>query len=171
LPLIALGRVVRAHGVHGAVLVAAYNESRPEAMLEADKIYLVPKDGADPVLIRGLSGKLVPKGVIVKLKGFTTREAAETLKGQELAVERASLPEPEEGEFYHADLLGLKALTVSGRELGKVSGLLETGSSLVLVLADESGQEKLIPFTDECVPEVDLALGLLKVAELPGLFD
>jgi 16S rRNA processing protein RimM len=171
LPLIALGRVVRAHGVHGAVLVAAYNESRPEAMLEADKIYLVPKEGTEPVLIRGLSGKLVPKGVIVKLKGFTTREAAETLKGRELAVDRASLPEPEEGEFYHADLLGLEALTLSGRELGKVSALLETGAGLVLVLTDEAGQERLVPFTDECVPEVDLAGRLLRVAELPGLLD
>lgn len=171
MPLIALGRVLRPHGVHGAVLISLYNQGNPESVLEAPRLWLMGRDGEDPAPVQGLSGKLVPKGVIAKIKGFSTREAAETLKGLEIAIDRKDLPDPEEDEFYHADLLGLAAVTSSGRNLGKIESLMENGAGLVLVVVGESGKESLIPFTDECVPEVNLAGGLIRVSEIPGLFE
>ena len=87
----------------------------------------------------------------------------------ELSIDRLDLPAPEPDEFYHADLLGLKAVTESGREIGRVANLMENGAGLILVVAGPGGQEFLVPFTDECVPEVDLDGGLVKVAEIPGL--
>jgi 16S rRNA processing protein RimM len=152
-------------------MVTLYNEGSPDAVLSAPRLWLLPPGGGDPSPVKGFSGKLAPKGVIAKFRGFTTREAAEALKGLELAGDRLDFPEPEEGEFYHADLLGLKAVTADGRDLGKVESLIDGGAALVLVVVGESGAESLIPFTDEFVPEVDLAGGLLKVAARPGLLD
>jgi 16S rRNA processing protein RimM len=153
------------------VLIATYNEREPETLLELRELWLLDPGGGDPQAVVGLKGKAVPKGVIAKLKGVSTREAAETLRGRELAVDRSALPEAGPDEYYQADLLGLEVVTTEGRPLGRVAHLMENGAALVLVVAGPDGREALVPFTEECVPEVDLASGLLKVAEVPGLLD
>jgi 16S rRNA processing protein RimM len=117
-----------------------------------------------------LTGRIALKGIIVKIKGIASREAAGALKGQELAVLRSDLPAPDPDEYYQADLLGLEALRTDGKALGRVVGFLEPGEVLVLVAKDDLGRETLIPFTESLVPEVDLAGGWLKVANVPGLF-
>jgi 16S rRNA processing protein RimM len=151
-------------------MVAAWT-GEPGAILDFPRLWLLGPGGGEPVPVQGLAGKTTPKGLIVHLKGCTTRAAADALRGWELAVDRADLPQAGPDEFYQADLLGLRAVSGSGLELGVVERLMDNGSALVLVVVDPSGRERLIPFTDECVPEVDLAAGLMTVAEMPGLLD
>ena len=81
----------------------------------------------------------------------------EALKGLALYVERARLPAAAEGEFYHADLIGLRALAPDGRTLGSIVGVDNYGAGDILELRLEGTREtELIPFADAYVPAVDL---------------
>ncbi|MDR2140183.1 MAG: ribosome maturation factor RimM [Deltaproteobacteria bacterium] len=167
--LIPLGRIARAHGVQGAVAVSLYNPENPQGLLTAPQVFLLtPSEPPRPVT---LNGRAVSSGLIVKIKGFTTRNAAETLKNLELAVFRRDLPELEEEEYYQADLLGLTACLEDGQALGQVVDFIATGGGLVLVIKNERGQESLVPFCEEMVPKVELAAGRLWVTNRPGLLE
>jgi 16S rRNA processing protein RimM len=93
-------------------------------------------------------------GLVAKLQGIDDRDAAFLLRGREVAVNRDDLPEPETGEYYWSDLIGLKVVNRQGVELGQVSELMETGSHDVLVVRGE--RERLIPFAAAYGVEVDL---------------
>ncbi|MDR1086045.1 MAG: ribosome maturation factor RimM [Deltaproteobacteria bacterium] len=167
LKLIPLGRILRAHGVHGAVAAEVYNPLNPEGILGPSTVYLLMADKS-PRPVR-LTGRRASFGLILKIKDITTRTAAETLKGAELAVSRDNLPTPDEGEYYQTDLLGLETFLTTGKPLGRVADFVDTGNQLVLVIRDDRGWENLVPFSEDMVPEVDLANKRLVVADFPGL--
>ncbi|MBX6741592.1 MAG: 16S rRNA processing protein RimM, partial [Acetobacteraceae bacterium] len=98
---------------------------------------------------------------LARIEGVTDRDAAQRLTGTRLYVERDQLPEPEEDEFYFADLIGLRAETAAGQALGTVRAVEEHGAGTFLVL--DGPPERLIPFTRACVPVVDLDGGRLVV--------
>jgi 16S rRNA processing protein RimM len=93
-------------------------------------------------------------GLIAKLAGIDDRDQAFALSGSEVAVNREELPAPADNEFYWNDLIGLTVVNRQGVNLGKVAGLMETGSHDVLVVRGE--RERLIPFADAYVAGVDL---------------
>lgn len=100
--------------------------------------------------------------VVARIPGIGGREEAAALKGMRLYVPREALPTPEEGEFYHADLLGLAAELRDGTPAGTVEAVLEAGETAVLEVA--TGRETvLVPFTSEAVPVVDLEAGRLVI--------
>jgi 16S rRNA processing protein RimM len=169
--LIPVGRILRAHGVHGAVLVLAYGDS-PQTMLDTNSLFLLAKNNETTSLkISGHKGKIAPNGVILKFKNITTREDAQELKGRELAINKSDLPQTEDDEYYQTDLLGLMAQTTNGHPLGRVKNLLDTGASLILVIVNENNREFLIPFNDTFVPKVDLKSGQLWVEDWPELLE
>ncbi len=108
------------------------------------------------------------KGLIIaRLDGIEDRDAAEALKGTRLYVPKSVLPEPGDGDFYHADLIGLRAETEDGDRLGTVKAVHNFGAGDIIEITDESGQGKedlMVPFTAELVPEVDLSEGRIVVA-------
>ncbi|MDP3686464.1 MAG: ribosome maturation factor RimM, partial [Sulfurimicrobium sp.] len=83
------------------------------------------------------------------------------LRGCEIAVPRDALPEPAENEYYWSDLIGLCVFNTEQQDLGKVSGLLETGANDVLVV--QGDRERLIPFVPQVIQEVDLSAGTIRV--------
>ncbi len=121
------------------------------------------------------------KGLIIaRLDGIDDRDAAETLKGTRLYVPKSVLPEPDDGDFYHADLIGLKAETEDGDTLGTVKAVHNFGAGDIIEIAAAPGggpgegkEDLMVPFTAELVPEVDLNEGRIVVAppevlEAPG---
>ena len=92
----------------------------------------------------------------MKLQGISDRTAALALKGQHIAIPREELPQLEEGEFYHADLIGLEVVNQQQVDFGKVIDVMQTGANDVLVVK-QGGRERLIPFIDQAVLDVDLA--------------
>ena len=92
------------------------------------------------------------------------RSAAEALKGTELFVARDALPDPEEDEFYHADLIGLEARDSEGRVLGKVAALHNFGASAVIELTRSDGDSVHLAFTKETVPVINITDGFIIVA-------
>ena len=98
------------------------------------------------------------------LEGIDSRQRAEELKGLLVAVPRAALPEPDEHEFYWGDLVGLEVSNEAGESLGRVASLIGGAAHDVLVVRDEHGHERLLPFVDAVVRDVNRADGSIRVA-------
>ena len=101
---------------------------------------------------------------VIAFEGVGDRDAAEALKGAELYVDRAMLPETGEDEFYHADLIGLEARDGEGRVLGKVAALHNFGASDVIELIRSDGDSVHLAFTRETVPVLNIEAGYIVVA-------
>ena len=105
--------------------------------------------------------------LVATLKGIATREDAERLNGLELYIARDKLPETDEGEYYHADLIGLAAVTSANEPLGRVIAIHNFGAGDIIEIAPLHGTTLLLPFTNAVVPTVDLTSGRV-VIELPA---
>jgi 16S rRNA processing protein RimM len=102
------------------------------------------------------------KGLIARLAGCANRDAAAALVGRALAVRREQLPPTAPGEYYWADLIGLRVVTREGVSLGSVAYLFATGANDVLVVQGE--QERLLPFIQgEVINAIDLDHGVIHV--------
>ena len=104
--------------------------------------------------------------LVASLKGVTNRDEAERLNGIELYISRDALPDTDEGEYYHADLIGLAALDPQGAAIGTVTAIHNFGAGDIIEIAPKSGPSLLLPFTNAVVPTVDLAAGHV-VVDLP----
>ncbi len=161
---ICVGQILGAHGVKGLVKLASYTDD-PEAIAEYGDL----TDGAGA---RTFSVTLVGAAKdhwLAKIDGVADRDAAEALKRTQLFVDRAKLPPPDEDEFYHADLIGLRAELPDGTALGTVSAMLNFGAGDIVEIALPSGKKPLLPFDRETVPEIDMAAGRLVIDPPPGL--
>lgn len=103
--------------------------------------------------------------LVAQLAGIEDREAAVALKGLEVAVPREQLPGAAEGEFYWADLIGLRVVNTEQHEFGRVVRVMQTGANDVLVVAsgNRTEREMLIPFIAGAIKQVDLAAGVISV--------
>ncbi len=101
--------------------------------------------------------------VLARLAGVADRDAAEALKGVRLYVDREALPEADADEYYHADLIGMRAELTDGTEVGTVVAIEDFGAGDVLEVARPGARSILLPFTAEAVPEVDLAGGRIVI--------
>ena len=158
---ICVARIGAAHGVRGAVKLWTFTED-PLAVKRYGP--LVTKDGAQSFEVataREAKGHLV-----ATLKGIATREEAERLNGLELYIAREKLPEPEQDEYYHADLIGLAAVDTANAPLGRVIAIHNFGAGDIIEIAPPQGATMLLPFTHAVVPTVDLEGGRV-VIELP----
>ena len=104
--------------------------------------------------------------MIAHIDGVNDRNAAKALKGAKLHVDRAKLPPPAKGSFYHVDLIGLNAVTEKGDTLGTVSAVFNHGAGDVLEIEGGTIKNLVVSFTREVVQEVDIASGKL-VIKLP----
>ena len=153
-PRICIGAIAGAFGVRGEVRLKSFTAD-PEAI--ASYGALTTEDGARSFDIR--ITRAVKAGFAARLSGIGTKEEADALRGTRLYVERSKLPNPEEDEFYYADLIGLSAVDTGGATFGRITGVHDHGAGDLLDIRLASGGEVMIPFTREHVPTVDLAGG------------
>jgi 16S rRNA processing protein RimM len=109
---------------------------------------------------------------VARVKGISTRDAAEALANIELCISRTALPAPEEeDEFYIADLIGLAARDENGEAIGSVVQILNYGAGDMIEIAPQVGAETLlVPFTKEAVPQIDMKGGRITIM-LPDEID
>ncbi len=156
---IILGQIGAAHGVKGDVRVKSF-AAEPTALGDYGPLSIAGGQTLAIERMRPLKGDML----VVKFKGVDDRNAAEALNGAELSVTRSALPAPDADEFYHADLIGLAAFGESGEAMGTVKAVLDFGAGASLEIADADGGLRLVPFTNEAVPTVDIAGGRIIVA-------
>jgi 16S rRNA processing protein RimM len=162
---ICVARIGAAHGVRGAVKLWTFTED-PLAVQHYGP--LMTKDGARQFEVT--HAREAKDHLVATLKGIATREDAERLNGVELYIARDKLPETDEGEYYHTDLIGLAAVTAADAPIGRVIAIHNFGAGDIIEIAPPHGSTLLLPFTNAVVPTVDIAGGRV-VIELPEEVD
>lgn len=138
---VTLAVVTGAHGVTGEVRLKVFAED-----LSAHRVF-----NAGSFTMKTL--RETPKGAIARFAEVPDRNAAERLRGTELTVPRSALPPLAEGEYYHADLLGLAAVSTDGETLGAVVAIDDFGAGDVIEIERPDGKRFMVPMRAEAVPE------------------
>ena len=161
-----LGVIIGPHGIKGAVRVKSFTE-KPKSIAEYGTLHDKYGKSFDLQLEGQSKGTL-----IVSIKGMTTRTQAEVLKGTELFIKRKVLPQTDDEEYYHADLLGLNVYNRDGKKMGVVKAIHNFGAGdIVEVVIAETENTVLIPFNNNTVPEIDFVKQEM-IVEIPlGLLD
>jgi 16S rRNA processing protein RimM len=138
---VALAAVAGAHGVKGEVRLKLFSDSIASLTQHAK------------VLVGGVEHRLLGvreggKTAIARFEGISDRSAVEALRGQLIEVDRSHLPPLEEGEFYHADVLGLPCVDQDGQAVGIVAAVENFGAGDLLEVELPNGRRSLIPFRD-----------------------
>lgn len=128
--LLAVGRIARAHGIRGRVLLQPYNDES-QGLDRVQKLFLGP--GERPFEVE--RAERVNLGYLVALRGICDRDAAQALRGEEVKVDRAELPALAEDEIYAVDLIGFEVVDRDGTVRGVVADLEEAGPQDLLRLA------------------------------------
>lgn len=158
---VCIARIGAAHGVRGAVKLWTFTED-PFAVKDYGP--LSTKDGARHFEVA--SAREANDHLVATFKDITTRDEAERLNGIELYIPRNKLPATEDDEYYHADLIGLAAVTTADEPLGRVIAIHNFGAGDIIEIAPPAGATMLLPFSNAVVPTVDIASGRV-VIELP----
>ena len=146
-PRIALAAVAGAHGIKGEVRLKLFSDS-VESLSQHKKLYV---GDVERRLVSVRDGKMA----VARFEGVSDRGAAEALRGSLVEIDRAALPALSEGEYYHADLIGLAAVDRDGNEVGSVVAVENYGAGDLLEIELEGGKRSLIPFKDGVADLVD----------------
>ena len=136
---IALAAVAGAHGVKGDMRLKLFSDSA-ESLTRHEKLYV---GGAERRLVGVRDGG---KTAVARFEGVDHRSAAEALRGSLIEVDRDALPPLAEGEYYHADLIGLPAVDAGGEAVGTVAAVENYGAGDLLEVEIAGGKRSLIPF-------------------------
>ena len=153
-----VGVIVGAHGVRGDVRIKSFT-AEPKSLAAYGPLTDAGGRRRFRVSILGEA-----RGALrARIEGVDDRDAAEALAGVELYVDREALPAPDEEEYYHSDLIGLRVELEDGTVFGSVRALHDFGAGDVIEIALASGGTAVLPFTRAAVPVVDPASGRIVV--------
>jgi 16S rRNA processing protein RimM len=159
---ICVAQIGGAHGLRGEVKLKSFTA---DPMAVKDYGPLTTEDGSASFeidMLRAAKGHLV-----ARFRGIDDRNAAERLANLRLFVPRERLPPPAADEYYHADLIGLCAVTADGTEIGTVAAVHDFGAGDILEVRPQAGGTTImVPFTAAFVPSVDIAGGRIVVMPL-----
>ena len=154
-----LGQISTAQGIRGEVVIKSYTGEPADIGSYGP---LTDEGGTrsfDITVVR-----VAKKGVIARINGVTDRNGAEALRGTQLYIDRDKLPAPEDDEVYHADLIGLEAVTADGEIVGEVVAVQNFGAGdLLEVRLSGKRRTEFVPFDETFVPEIDLEAGRVTV--------
>jgi len=156
---VVMGRVSAPFGIKGWMKIQPYTES-PDSLLAYTMWWLGGADVWLPCTVE--QAKVQGPFVVARLAGCETRDDAMQFRGKDVAVERDSFPHPAPGEYYQADLIGLKVINEEAQALGDVVNVIGTGANDVLVV-QQGARERLIPFIESAVKNVDLVAQVIRV--------
>ena len=164
--LIAVGCIVGPQGVHGQFKVKLFAEN-PNALMQYGALRI--DDGRVlPLTVRSVNSKGL---VIVSSSGITSREAAEDLRGMLLSTARANLPNLNENEVYHADIIGTQVFHKDGNTLGVVLALYNFGAGEIVEVKPKVGSSVMLPFEGDYVVSIELENNRVILDPPVGLLD
>ena len=167
--LVPVGKIVRTHGLRGALKIFPYGETlglqKPGA-----SFHLCSASDKEKLELTLVSLRSQGRHYVVHFAELPDIDSAQMVIEREVFVPEECLPPTSEGEYYHYQLLGLRVETAAGKEIGVLRSIIETGSNDVYVV-DDSTREILIPALDDVVLEVDLQEGRMVIEPPEGLLD
>jgi 16S rRNA processing protein RimM len=144
---VVLAAVAGAHGITGEVRLKLFAEGLES--LEAHKVFTA---GGRTLTLKSLRPDKI--GAVARFAEIGDRNAAENLRGTLLTVPRESLPPLGEGEYYHADIIGLPVVTIGGEPVGTVTAIENFNAGDILEITRTDGKSFMVPFKPPAVPEV-----------------
>lgn len=162
---VAVGRITRAHGIHGAVLLLPLSDISER--FDPGSTLLLGPDGDRRVTVVERRGHR--ERPLVLFDGVQDRTAAEALAGEYLFVTVTDSPALPQGEFWPHELTGMTVVTDTGLPLGEVREVLRTTANDIWAVRDEDGRETLVPALRDVVLDVDRQGRRITVAAVPGL--
>ncbi len=156
--MIVVGRIAGLYGVRGWVKI--YSHTEPRKNIFSYTPWLLLRDGI-PHEFKLAEGRPQGKSLVARLDGVNDRDEAARWLQCDIAIRPGQLPAAGEGEYYWSQLIGLTVVTSEGVELGVVKQMMETGANDVLVVQGE--RERLLPYIDEVVLDIDLDGGRMRV--------
>ena len=168
--IVPIGKIVGVHGMAGNVKVYSYAESL--SVFSPETVLLARHDKGEEKTYSIKWAKQHTKTVLLSLKGIENRTQAEALVGSALYIEKKSLPELKDGDYYWFDIIGLTVFSVEGEYIGRVASIMPTGSNDVYIVKGVAGgrqKETLIPALASVVVSIDLEKKTMQVDLPEGL--
>tara|TARA_B100001123_G_C15105673_1_gene945369 strand:+ start:140 stop:679 length:540 start_codon:yes stop_codon:yes gene_type:complete len=156
---VCLGAVVGAHGLSGEVRIKSFTQ-HPENIAAYGPLFDEDTERSFELVNVRQRGNIV----IARVAGINDRNSAQNIVGARLFVKRNALETLPNNEFYHIDLVGLRAERECGRPFGRVNAVRNFGTGDILEITRESNETVMVPFTSDIVPKVDIQGGCLVVA-------
>jgi len=164
-----VGQIVRPHGVRGELVVDVRTDE-PEQRFAVGSVLLTDPATAGPLTVEAVrphQGRL-----LVTFDGVADRDVADQLRGVLLCVDSATLAPPDDpDEFHDHQLVGLRAVSPEGDEIGQITRIEHAPASDLLAIKLTDGRTGLVPFVSVFVPEVDLDRGRVVLTPPAGIFD
>ena len=163
-----LGYIIKPHGLKGELQVLLDVDS-PEAYQNLESVFVRQGQQLVPFFVEYInvkSGK-----AILAFDEVQEFDQAKALKGSELYLPLASLPEPEEGEFYLHEIEGFQLVDQNGVAIGQIKNAIESGPQLVLIVENKDGVEILLPYTEALLIKLDREAKQLHLQVAEGLID
>lgn len=168
--LVPVGRIVKTHGLRGALKMVPYGETLQQLEPKA-KLHLVADGDMGEALLTLMQLRHQGRHWVARFSELAGVDAAQKIVGKEVFLPEEELPPTSEGEYYHFQLIGLRVETAGdGRVVGVLRAVIETGSNDVYVV-EHDDREVLIPAIAEVILEVDLQNGRMIIAAPEGLLD
>ncbi len=164
---VAVGRILRPHGVRGEVVVEVLSDV-PARFRKGSRLTGV-REGAPAMELTVATSRVHKTGAVVRFEGYEDRDRAGELRGLDLEVPRAEVPRARRGTYYQFELLGCLCRD-QGAELGRVVEVVEDGGGVMLIVEGE-GRRVPVPFVKEFLKKVDVARGRIDLALPEGLLE
>ncbi len=165
-----IGKIIGVHGVKGNIKVYSYAESL--SVFEPGSHILAVNEKGLETTYKVNWVKPHNRVVLLSLVGIADRHLAAPLKGSRLYIEKALLPELEDGAYYWFDLIGLSVFTTGNEYIGSIASILPTGSNDVYVVKNpnkDNDHEILIPALASVVLEIDITNKTMRIDLPEGL--
>lgn len=167
--LVAVGRIVKPHGVAGELCVEVHADSL--SYFGPGRSLTLSRPGGPERIVTVLAARPHQNRLLLTVEGVADRDAAEALRGAELAVAAGALPPLADDEIYLHEIEGFAVLGPDGREIGVMAGVLDAPAVNVWVIRAPDGREILFPANADTVTAVDADARTIRVAPPEGLLD
>ena len=164
-----VGKIVNTHGIRGEVRVMSRTDFPEERYAKGARLGLFMPGEKEPVMLTVASRRAHKNFDLLTFEGHTSINDVEKYRDGILRVPDEDLGELEEGEFYYHEIIGCTVVDQEGREIGKVTEVLETGANDVWAVKPPEGKMHYIPYIEDVVLEVDTEKGRIVIDPIEGL--
>ena len=173
-PLVLVGRVRRAHGIKGELVVEALTDTPDAIFAPGRRVFAGTAEGKptrDPLELVVLRSSPFKGGWIIAFDGILDRTQADSWRDRTLLLPEDEIEPPGEGELFIHDLIGMRVVLQNGDAVGEVAQVFELKQGLLMECRRPDGRLALLPFNEQTVTEVDENERVITVDPIEGLLD